>query len=751
MTPEQYARLTEAFINADDLEPTARRAAIEDALADDPAVLERAVDMLDTEHRVDTLCGKLDVPMATPPRPDRDPVIGQTIGAYTIIRRIGQGATGAVFEAEQRSPKRCVAIKLLHALTVSPRLAQRFELEGEILGRLRHPNIASVYETGVEHAAGVERRFIAMELIDGEPITVWAKGPAADPRRVIEAFIRVCDAVHEAHQRGFIHRDLKPANILIDHQGDPKLLDFGIARAIDEEQAESPLTTATLQGEILGTLAYMSPEQAAGEPDAISIRTDIYALGAVLCELVSGAPPVHLDHMPLQRALETLREGPLRNIRVSGTIADADLSAIIATATATEPKRRYVSAEALADDLRRVLSNDPVLARAPSMSYQLLKFAKRRRAAFIAASIAASALLAATVISTAFALSEANARAAADEARRLAEQSQREAEIEREHAEQTLALITESLNAANPVHSERGDYSVRELLGQIAASIDDPQRRLRPVTEALLRSIIGDAFLALADPEAALPHLYRAAESRREQLGTDHPDTIESESFLALALTDLDRLDEAQDILVQLVERSERTLGFQHPTTISVRHYLASNFFKLGQSVPSERFFRDNLAASLAVHGENHEATASAMTSLSIVLRANDKLDEALELSGRAAQANALVLGPEHPSALMSRHNHAMLQLDAGDAAEALKILTEVLEVRTRVLPPDHRHIGVNEILLARAYEATNDLATAREYARSGYQRLARTLGPSHRYTVSAREQFDRLNGPANP
>ena len=303
---------------------------------------------------------------------------------YRVLRRLGSGGMGVVFEAEQRSPRRTVALKVLRPGRRGSAALKRFEREAELLGRLDHPGVARVYEAGTYADAGGPRPFLAMELVEGRTLRDYLAGEQPPTEARLALFAAVCDAVQHAHQRGVVHRDLKPSNVLVGPGGRPKVVDFGIARATDIDVRRA--TLATEAGQLVGTLAYMSPEQAAGDPGAVDTRADVYALGALLHEMLAGRPPRDLEGLSVPAALRAIREEePPRLGRLRPALR-GDLEAIAARALARDPAARYASASDLAADVRRFLAHEPVSARAPGIGRQLALLARRHRAATAARS-----------------------------------------------------------------------------------------------------------------------------------------------------------------------------------------------------------------------------------------------------------------------------------------------------------------------------------------------------------------------------
>mgnify|MGYP001794494049 CR=1 FL=1 len=718
MTPEQYQRVRAAFHGAMELPEHERTAYVRVRCADDEDVLRETIAMLDAESRVgdddpDPIARTLGAPFTSQGLPEE-------IGDFSIVREIGSGAVGTVYEARQASPKRSVALKVLKRANPGGRLARRFELEAEVLGRLVHPGIARVYASGVGETPHGPRSYIAMELGDGEPITRWARRTKATLDERLRLFARVCDAVHHAHQRGVIHRDLKPANIFVTHEGNPKVLDFGIARDL-EDVGTTP--QETLQGEVLGTLDSMSPEQASGEADQIDVRTDVYALGTILFDLVAERPVLDTRAMSLASALDAVRTATRPRLRDAAGGGAPDLDLIASTALALDRDRRYSSADALAGDVRRLIAREPLLARAPSLSYQLRKFAQRRKASVVSMCVVAIARVGATVFSL-------NAAAESRDAERVADR-------ERVEAQETLALLTDALVAANPNVRGTAEYTVREFLSDFAPTLDD-EGAPSDDAEAQLRGAIGDAFIGLGQPALALDQLRRAGDLRASTLGPDDPETLAMRILHAVALLDVGRTDDGRDALECLRDRSLAAHGPRHQQTIDATFYLASAHAKAGDNEQAEPLYRALMEAHLETHGELHDETVSAMGSLGQVLLRLERFEEALELSERTVELDAQLNGAEHPFVLTSRNNLGQIysRLERFDEAEA--IYTEVLEIRRRTLPENHRHVGVSLGSLGVLYERMGRDEEAERYLVDAHAHFLEHQGADHPYTEIA-------------
>jgi len=368
--------------------------------------------------------------------PGAEALVGTRIGRYRLTGLIASGSMGAVYEAEQDEPRRAVAVKVLRAGAMSPRALRRFRYEAEILGRLRHPGVAQIYEAGTHADGALTAPYFAMELVpEARPLTRFVRESELSLEDTLALVAEVCHAVHHGHQKGVIHRDLKPANILVGSGGQPKVIDFGVARAVDVDPSA---TSGTVGGQVVGTLQYMSPEQLRPGLDDIDVRTDVYALGVVLYELVCGGPPHDLEGLSFVEAADVVRRRPMPLAGARRREARGDLEAIIAQATESDRHRRYQSAEALAEDLERFLRSEPVSASRPGLWRQFQLLARRRGRTVAAVSAVAAALVGATAVSVWFSFEAERARAS-ETAARL------EAQASAERATRVVSLLRDMI------------------------------------------------------------------------------------------------------------------------------------------------------------------------------------------------------------------------------------------------------------------------------------------------------------------
>jgi WD40 repeat protein/predicted Ser/Thr protein kinase len=410
MAEPSSRRVEELFHQAVDLDPTQQAAFLDEQCAGD-ADLRAAVEEL---VGIDKKARELNLHLRSPLEGMRrtlaapSPPLPPTIARYRVVRVLGEGGMGTVYEAEQDNPRRTVALKVLRPVLASAPLLKRFAQEVQILGRLHHPGIAQVYDAGV---AGEGQPYFAMELITGVPLDRYAREHALDSRGRLELIAKVCDAVQHAHEKGVIHRDLKPGNILVEESGQPKVLDFGVARATDADLATT--TAQTEAGQLLGTLAYMSPEQVAADPAAIDRRSDVYALGVMLYELLAHRLPYSLEHLPLPEVALVIREHEPSRLGLIDARLRGDVETIVARALEKDKARRYASAGDLASDIRRYLNNEPIHARPASALYYLRKFARRHKALVGGVLGVIAALAAGAVVSVVYAVrAEHNAQVA---------------------------------------------------------------------------------------------------------------------------------------------------------------------------------------------------------------------------------------------------------------------------------------------------------------------------------------------------
>jgi eukaryotic-like serine/threonine-protein kinase len=644
------------------------------------------------------------------------------IGRYRIIRLLGEGGMGAVYEAEQDQPRRSVALKVIKAAWASPELLRRFEQESQALGRLHHPGIAQIYEAGSAGTGFGVQPFFVMELIHGKPLIEYAAEHKLNTRQRLELMIRVCDAVHHAHQRGIIHRDLKPGNILVDETGQPKILDFGLARATD---SEARATQQTDMGQLLGTLAYMSPEQVLADPFALDTRTDVYALGVILYELLSGKMPYTLPRQ-LHEVVRTIQETDPVPLRTVSRVYRGDIETIVAKALEKDKNRRYASAAGLAGDLRRHLNDEPIIARPASASYQLQKFARRHKALVAGVGTVFVVLVLGIVASTWEAV----------QARRAEKKALQETAIA--HAVNDF-LQHDLLAQASAYNQSKPDpnITVRTVLDRAAQNIQGKFNN-QPAVEAAIRDTIGRTYLDMGLYPEAQRQLERALALERRTLGPEDPGTIETMIHLGDVADRVGNSSEAEAIFKQTLATANRVLGPDNADTLNAAKGLANAYFHQGKFALAQPLYNRVLQSRRRVLGPENPDTLMAMNNLAADYSDEGKNAEAETLFSQVADAHSRVLGPDHPDTLLAVNNLANVYVAEDKYVEGEALLSRNIEARRRTLGPEHPDTLNSMIDLANAYFDQGKYAQAEPLFRQVYEARRLAFGPEHIGTLLA-------------
>jgi tetratricopeptide (TPR) repeat protein/tRNA A-37 threonylcarbamoyl transferase component Bud32 len=598
------------------------------------------------------------------------------ISRYRIRREIASGGMGTVYEAVQEQPHRTVALKVMRRGVTSRAALRRFEYESQILARLRHSNIAQVYEAGTHDDGSGGVPFFAMEYIPGaRTLTEHAADNKLDTHQRLELFVKVCDAVQHGHQKGIIHRDLKPSNILVDSEGEPKIIDFGVARATDSDMAVTTLQTDV--GQLIGTLQYMSPEQCAADPHDLDSRSDVYALGIVLYELLCGNLPYDISGVPVIEAARVIREQtPTRPSAINRTLR-GDLETIVLKALDKDRARRYQSAADLGADIGRYLGDQPIVARPPSALYQLRKFAQRNKLLVGGVVTLIVVLAAAVAVSTHFAFGQT-----------------RQAKIARAVSD----FLTEDLlgAAAEQIpHAPKGeDVRVRDLLDDAATRLDEaagPGGRFEdePLVEASIRATLAETYRLLGQLNESEPHAVTALDLRTRILGEKHPDTLWSMKHLVSLYFDQGRRPEAEPLCVKNLELCRSVLGNDHPLTLRCMNSLGSLRIAQGRLNEALPLYEETLAGRRQVLGAEHPRTIWSMNNLAVLYGYMGRYDAAEQLHLETLQLRRRLVGEEHQNTLNSLSNLADLYRQQGRHAEAEPLYEQMLPVSKRVLGED--------------------------------------------------------------
>ncbi|MBI5864698.1 MAG: serine/threonine protein kinase [Planctomycetes bacterium] len=654
------------------------------------------------------------------------PRTGLRIGQFELLGEIRRGAQGVVVRARQPHTQRTIALKrLAHGSWSTPQERFRFDREVEAAVALSHPNIVAVY--GVEQVDG--QPLLAMEWVEGKPIDQWARrGREGEPRPkavLLDAFLRVCDAVHHAHQRGVIHRDLKSGNILMSAEPtpQPKVLDFGLAKRFD---STAPSARLTASGDFLGTPAYAAPEQLT-TPSAVDVRTDVYALGVILFELLTGRLPFVADQ-GVATLFDQIRQAqPPPPSRIAA-LADGDLDAIVLKAMAREPQRRYPSVDALAADLRRYLAREPIEARRGQRWYALRKALRRY---WIGMTIVGAFVLLAGAAALALSLMYAQQGRVLEEVA-----AARDAEsVARHDAERILATLEQLL--VQLAEAGRGtDLALRrDLLGEAEQMIekelrDAPRERARAFetlgrtyqqlalyadSERCLRAAL-DLNVGLAGPDSldaarsmnrlaelcqdcsryadAEPLFRKVLELRARLLGPQHRDVAESLHNLGNVLSDREEFGEALKTYQRAYAMRCRLLGEKDPESISSLTAVGLAHGALDNVDEAERCLRQALALSIEARGPAHRDTAGLHVGLGKVLQTEGRLDEAEEHLRTGLSLFRNLLGDRHDNVAWAAHRLGTLLQLRGRFEEAETLLCEARDTYRTVLGPDDPFVG---------------------------------------------------------
>jgi serine/threonine protein kinase len=702
------------FIAALDIDdPAGRRAYVDESCRGNPDMRKRVEALIRSHEQAAGFLNSAPPGIeATEIRPDAE-VPGSTIGLYKLLEPIGEGGFGRVFLAEQERPvRRKVALKIIKPGMDTRHVIARFEAERQALAMMDHPNIAKVHDAGATENG---RPYFVMELVQGVPITEYCDECQLTTNERLELFITVCQAVQHAHQKGVIHRDLKPTNILVamqDGRPAPKIIDFGVAKAVGQRLTEHTLTTAFSQ--MVGSPLYMSPEQAELSPLGVDTRSDIYSLGVMLYELLSGTTPFEKDRLHAASYDELRRiireeEPPRPSARISTLAADmsttvaehrrtdarrltqqvrGELDWIVMKCLEKDRNRRYETPSSLARDIERYLHDEPVQACPPSLSYRLKKFIRRNKAAaaFIGLLIASVAALTASNIQS--------------------RRSEQRAITESARAQAVSDLLQELLASADAARTKGVDYKVRELLDDFSAGLGN-QLTDQPEAAADIHATIGRAYRSLKLPDKAQPHFEQAINLRRDVVGPEREKLAAIVVDYAWNLQDQQRYGEAESQLNEALD-IYRQCGVDGAPLFHALEVLQHVLINAGRHDDAERATQQALAVADQAHAEFPDQANLLHRYAGLKVR-QGHFAEAEQIALRSVDMHRRLHGERHPETAFGLRDLARALSPQRKYAEAEQAVREALQIFRRLFPEDHTNVRGAIEHLREVLQARND------------------------------------------
>jgi serine/threonine protein kinase/Flp pilus assembly protein TadD len=762
------------FFAALDIDDPAERGAYLDRACGADGPMRRRVDRLLKAH---TAAGQFLQPLAAlagdtdllapdtagPPPPLEG--LGSRIGPYTLLHRLGEGGMGAVYLAEQERPvRRQVALKVIKPGMDSEQVVARFEAERQALALMDHAHIAKVLDAGTTEAG---RPYFVMELVRGAPITRYCDDNRLSLRERLELFVPVCHAVQHAHQKGVVHRDLKPSNVLValaDGRPVPKVIDFGVAKALEQRLTDKTFVTGF--GQIVGTLEYMAPEQARLDALDVDTRSDVYALGAILYELLTATTPFErrrLRGVGLDEGLRIIREEgpPAPSARLSVTrnlfavaahrktepgklhrLVRVDLDRVVMKCLEKDRARRYETANGLAQDIQRYLNDEPVSAGPPSAAYRLRKFVRRNRRWLAPAAALAVALVLGTGVSAWQAVRATRAEREAKVERDAAVTERKRADEEAAIAQAVSDFITDDIlrqasahHQASPTRKPDPDLKVRTALDRAAENIAGKFAG-QPRVEVALRDVIGRTYWELGEADKALTQLEAAVRRARAALGPEHHDTLKCLSDLASVYQYQGQYARAEPLFFEASELSRKLNGPEHPDTLTFLNNLGLIYQDLSQLDKAEPLFTRVLELRRQALGEEHADTLTSANNLAGVCQLLGQHDRAARLYARTLEVRLRVLGPEHPDTLTTTNNLGLQYRYLGRYAEAEPLLRQALQFARKMKGEDHLHTLISLCNVGLVCRDRGKYAEAEALLTDALRRGRTVLGGRHPSTL---------------
>jgi eukaryotic-like serine/threonine-protein kinase len=663
-----------------------------------------------------------------------------SIGPYRLIRKLGEGGMGQVWLAEQSAPvKRQVALKIIKAGRYDDSALLRFNVERQTLAIMDHPAIAKVFDAG---STPEGQPYLVMEDVRGFPITGYCDGKHLPVPERLALFIKVCEGVQHAHQKAIMHRDLKPSNILVvevDGKPMPRIIDFGIAKTISQSEDE---TLVTRVGGMVGTPGYMSPEQADPTVLDVDTRTDVYSLGVLLYELLTGALPFDVKQWqtkPFHEVLRQLHEEdpPTPSTRISGdsisttaaqrrnmdprqlaSLLRGDLDWIALKALEKDRARRYGTPSELGADIGRYLRNEPVVARPASTTYRTKKYIQRHKFGVAAATAMALLLIAFGAMQTI-------------ELRRITR--------ERDRADRVTKFMTGMFKVSNPSEARGNAVTAREILDKSSKDIDTGLRK-DPELQAQLMETMAQTYAGLGLYGRAQDLAEHAGAIQRSRFGERNRETLASESYLAQILRAQGHLPEAEKLLQNTIEAQRQVLGPNDPDTLASMDRLGYIYANEARHSDAENLFRQTLNAERKILGPDDPQTLSTLNELAEILTPQGRYAEADQIYGELIAAQKRTLGLDHPATLLSMSHAAENLEEEGRFPEAEKLYSDVIAAQRRILGPEHPQTLRAMTMLALTMAKEGRYSEADKLQSQVIEIKSRVLGPTHASTLQSME-----------
>lgn len=727
--PTLWTRVDRLLERALDHPTAERRAYVERAAAGEPEVRAEVLALLEADAAAEGFLERAALParLAAEGGPE---LSGSRLGPYRLLRQLGRGGMSTVYLAEREEGfRRQVAIKVLRGVFPARELRRRLYTERQILASLEHPHIARLYDGGSTRDG---QPYLVMEFVQGEPLDEHCRRRDLSLEEKLRLFLEICGAVEHAHRNLLVHRDLKPANILVTAEGEPKLLDFGIAKLLDVDRFDGLTGTATRTGLRPMTPAFASPEQVRGGP--VTTASDVYSLGVLLFHLLTGESPYRPgEHHPHALEAAVLEQTPPKpSDRAGGALARrlrGDLDTIVLKALRKDPGRRYGSARELAEDLERFLSHRPVLARPETLGYRAVKLVRRHTWGTLATLTLVFLMVGFAVVTTL-------------QSARLARERD-DAQAERNRARQTSEFLLDLLSRPDPAQARGEELTVREVLDRGAERVD----RLsdQPSLQAASLTTIGRVYRELGLFDESRPALERALELRRGLHREIHPEIAESLRELALLHQDVGDYDAAERHFREALTMLQGLYGRRHARVAEILNDLGLLLYDQQRYDAAEPLLREALELTRELLPNDDLRLAHVLNNLGLLLHDRGDLEGAERMYRESLNLTREQVGGTHPDTASSLNNLAVLLHDRGDLGGAQRLHRESLELRRKLYGNHHPAVAVAAYNVARLDHSLGHLEQAEALYREALAISREVLGNEHRYVAVICHHLGRL------